>query len=145
MQTTTHRLSERNSDRHAPDVFCLDCLFDDLDRTDFGKEIAALLIIDLKRLAAARAAHEGKPHWVWCWTNHLLLMRSDLISIDHNLRAAAEQAQKTLGDYVVCWKARLDSNYEHASRVAAIMGRTRERLAEIFDAGGEPELFNTLN
>ncbi|HTR55010.1 MAG TPA: hypothetical protein VMJ10_30200 [Kofleriaceae bacterium] len=141
MQLNTHRLSERNPDRHAADVFCLDCLFDDLDRTDFGKEIAVLLIIDLKRLAAARAAHHGERHWIWRWTNHLLFMDADLISIDRDLRAAAEQAQKTLCDYIVCWKSRRESNYKHARKIPAITERTRERLEDIFNNGGEPELF----
>jgi hypothetical protein len=140
MLINTHRLSERNPDRHAADVFCLDCLLDDLDRTDFGKEIAVVLIIDLKRLAAARAAHYREPHWIWQWTNRLLVMRADLISIDGNLRKAAEQAQKTLCDYVVCWQAR-DANYKHAGKIPAIVERTRQRLDEIFDNGGEPELF----
>ncbi|HEY1810997.1 MAG TPA: hypothetical protein VGG74_01485 [Kofleriaceae bacterium] len=120
-------------------------MVDDLDRTDFGKEIAMLLIVDLKRLAAARAAHQDKPHWIWCWTNHLLMMEADLISIDRDLRAAAEQAQETLGHYVVCWKARRDSDYKHAAKLPAIMERTRERLDAIVDSGGESELFYTFN
>ena len=141
MLNNTHRLSERNPDGHPADVLCLYCILEDLERTDFDKEIAVLLLIDLKRLAAARATHHREPHWIWRWTDHLLLMRADLISIDRNLRAAAEQAQKTFCDYVVCWKTRGDSNYKHASKIPAIMERTRERLEEIFDNGGEPELF----
>jgi hypothetical protein len=82
----------------------------------------------------------GHPHWIWCWTNQLFMMRADLISIDRNRRAAAEQAQKTLADYIICWKTRLDSNYKHASKLPAIIERTRERLEDVLLAGGEPEL-----
>ena len=145
MQTNTHRLSERNPDRHAPDVFCLDCLLDDFDRTDFGKEIAVLLLVDFKRLAAARAAANGDPHWIYHWSNHLFLMDADLISIDRDLRAAAQQARKTLCEYVVCWKSRGESNYKHASLIPEIEDRTRERLEEIFTNGGEPELFGHVS
>ncbi|HEY3800996.1 MAG TPA: hypothetical protein VGL61_00260 [Kofleriaceae bacterium] len=72
-------------------------------------------------------------------------MEADLISVDRDLRAAAEQAQETLGHYVVCWKARRDSDYKHASKLPAIMERTRERLDAIVDSGGESELFYTFN
>jgi hypothetical protein len=40
MLINTHRLSERNPDRHTADVICLDCIIEDLDRIDFGPRLA---------------------------------------------------------------------------------------------------------
>ncbi len=144
MLNTTHRLSERNPDAHAQDVFCINCVLEDLDRDDFGKEIAVLLLIDFQQLAAARATVHGASHWIHEWGHHLLshkLMQSDLISINANLRAAATQARKTLADYVVCWKTRREPDYKHASLIPVIEARTHERLAAIIETNGQLELF----
>lgn len=135
--TDTPQELERNpkpaSHEHAGHEFCIECITNDLLRRDYRFEVALIAAIDLRALAKLRAARDRTPSWVDRWHGVLdpARLQADLQGNDVELRAAAEKARRSVGDYLVYRR--------HAPHLIAIEARIDERIVEIENEGNGTE------
>ena len=147
--TTQHTFQqlERNSTAgtrcgHPADSFCINCLIHVLlDHRDFRYDVAAIAMLDLRRLATLRARANGGSSWRDSWDDVLDPDRldADLSSEDSARRVAAESAQQSFGDFLACRDAKRITIAD-AKWLNQIMRRVRKRAAEIEREGIEPDI-----